>query len=718
MPRGIYSDIQCKDIHSNLFTPQEHQKFVQEWFIKTPHKGLLLFHKLGSGKTCSSIIIADALLKLKDSSYDKVYVLTPGSLRQGWIDEYCGVCGENNELLKKYTFITYNYGEVYKYLPSNKDLFDNSIVIIDEVHNFINNVKNMSKNAVIIYEKLLKSNCKILALSGTPIYDNIYEWSYLGNLLKPRAFPYVVVYNTIEKEKFLELFYLDYDGSVFPKDPESFNNAMSGIISFFPGVEGKYYPEVVELPIIKTLMTKEQESTFKIVLEKEETIIRICKGKNKRRSKINPTMCMIANKRIMSRGVSNFYYPPTIYSQSEDDFSGENKKKPDLLKPKGWIDRIYFKDNQLKMIYSPKMTELFKNILNNYNSKHMVFSFFKEKSGLYLIKSLFDMCGISSRLFTGDLNDKQRQKLLEEYNDPNNRYGEKIRVILVSDAGAEGITLRETGHIHILESDTRENKIQQAIGRAVRYKSHINMPENEQKVYVWRYWSVSNNMECIDEMLYNKGMQKLKIFNSFIKLLIDNSIEEIYRKNKEIANPSIQKFNKRIYFPPYEDISEDIINLHDYFDMDGLNNLKQSWSVISDKQPNKLSKQFTESFKKYSREKFDGTMYNEKINNNKYLLYKINTDKILAFTFICQYITYFYTDYDPELKIYELKIYRQLYDYITETYTTEEEWESLFTEEERKLDLPEQVYICMANLLIKGFKTKYGFFQLVEGPQV
>ena len=87
MPQGVYSNFKCTEKHG-VFTPQAHQEFVREYFIKSPYKGLLLYHRLGSGKTCSSIIIGDALLKLKNIK--TVYVLSPGSLRQGWIKEYCG----------------------------------------------------------------------------------------------------------------------------------------------------------------------------------------------------------------------------------------------------------------------------------------------------------------------------------------------------------------------------------------------------------------------------------------------------------------------------------------------------------------------------------------------------------------------------------------------------------------------------------------------------
>ena len=50
-----------------------HQKIVRDYLsVETPYRGLLLYHGLGSGKTCSSIAVAESLLTTK-----KVYVMLP-----------------------------------------------------------------------------------------------------------------------------------------------------------------------------------------------------------------------------------------------------------------------------------------------------------------------------------------------------------------------------------------------------------------------------------------------------------------------------------------------------------------------------------------------------------------------------------------------------------------------------------------------------------------
>jgi SNF2 family DNA or RNA helicase len=65
-----------------------YQKIVREYLLmETPYRGLLLYHGLGSGKTCSSIAVAESLLTTK-----KCYIMLPASLSENYRGEIrkCG----------------------------------------------------------------------------------------------------------------------------------------------------------------------------------------------------------------------------------------------------------------------------------------------------------------------------------------------------------------------------------------------------------------------------------------------------------------------------------------------------------------------------------------------------------------------------------------------------------------------------------------------------
>jgi hypothetical protein len=88
------SDITCEALYGGDDTASvallTHQKIVRDYLnIYSPYRGLLLFHGLGSGKTCSSIAIAEGLKTFKN-----IVVMTPASLRMNYIEEMKSKCGD------------------------------------------------------------------------------------------------------------------------------------------------------------------------------------------------------------------------------------------------------------------------------------------------------------------------------------------------------------------------------------------------------------------------------------------------------------------------------------------------------------------------------------------------------------------------------------------------------------------------------------------------
>ena len=71
------------------FHPLLHQELIKVYLNSySPYRGLLLYHGLGSGKTCSSIGIIEAM----KTTYSKIFILTPASLKQNYITQlkFCG----------------------------------------------------------------------------------------------------------------------------------------------------------------------------------------------------------------------------------------------------------------------------------------------------------------------------------------------------------------------------------------------------------------------------------------------------------------------------------------------------------------------------------------------------------------------------------------------------------------------------------------------------
>jgi hypothetical protein len=89
----------------------------------------------------------------------------------------------------RFEFIAYNgisSVNIDKILPPDQpDKFDDSVVIIDEAHNFISTVVGESIIKTRLYDMIYRAtNTKIVCLSGTPILNKPYEIAFLMNLLR------------------------------------------------------------------------------------------------------------------------------------------------------------------------------------------------------------------------------------------------------------------------------------------------------------------------------------------------------------------------------------------------------------------------------------------------------------------------------------------------------------------------------------------------------
>jgi hypothetical protein len=323
-------NITCEDIGKDtgeigLLT---HQKLVKDYInLYTPYRGLLLYHGLGSGKTCSSIAIAEGI----KSGGKQVIIMTPASLQRNYLEEIkkCGdliyrknqfwewisveenpeytnalatvlgfkstdyitrkrgawltnVTKPNNyselsttdkkslndqldEMIRqKYRFINYNglRRNSFKELTNDFEvnIFDNSVVVIDEAHNLISRIVNKINKkktfgkintntlaaeplAIQIYDYLMRANnCRVVLLTGTPIINYPNEIGVLFNILRGYIKTWHLPLNIetgskVSRETLQQLFsndkimdYIDYSASsktmVITRNPFGFESVI------------------------------------------------------------------------------------------------------------------------------------------------------------------------------------------------------------------------------------------------------------------------------------------------------------------------------------------------------------------------------------------------------------------------------------------------------------------------------------------------------------
>jgi len=180
--------------------------------------------------------------------------------------------------------------------------------------------------------------------------------------------------------------------------------------------------------------------------------------------------------------------------------------------------------------YSPKFLTMLNNILDSENRGiHLIYSQFKTLEGIGIFKIVLKQNGFAEfklkksatgeysfniqpedvgkpmfASYSGDETPEEREIIKNVLNsnwkvvpsnivtqlktiNPNNFYGEVIKVLMITSSGAEGISLKNVRYVHITEPYWHPVRNQQVIGRAKRICSHSELPKELQTVEVFLY---------------------------------------------------------------------------------------------------------------------------------------------------------------------------------------------------------------------------------------
>ena len=129
------------------------------------------------------------------------------------------------------------------------------------------------------------------------------------------------------------------------------------------------------------------------------------------------------------------------------------------------------------------------------------------------------------------------------FNHKDNMYGKNIKIIMISPAGTEGINLNNVRQVHILEPYWNEVRIEQVIGRALRYCHHKDLLLEERKVDVFRYKMVRNSgKETTDEKMENISRKKNTLLISFIEAVKEAAVDCVIFKNHNMMGSKYKCF--------------------------------------------------------------------------------------------------------------------------------------------------------------------------------
>jgi len=498
---------------SGEFALQTQQRFLVDYMRKNPNwRSLLLYHALGSGKTCTSISMAEEYLKENPSH--KVTVILPARLRTNFFDELISPCGMNTYISKE-EFYTYHdrstsdsmkkrirkkfmdaIQERYEIMSFEKfkkqattygsleewvlELTKNRMIIIDEVHNLLNNIyerekleyalknhilptgKKMKGVFTILFRYLCKNahpSAKLVFMTATPIFDNVAQLKELIGGLNP----------DIDTKKPMKL--------------SDAINALRGKVSFFPGISASAYPSssfnVHEIP----LSPLQDKLTQDVIDENEDDM-----NEDKE--------AFMAKQRQISLACFNNM---KLLSKNIDKIVGDLPR------------------------YAPKIGKLIKELKRP--GKHVIYSNFI-KSGLNIVIAALEKAGWVNwatkgdkkgdyktfALWDGSVKDTDKQMIKSVVNAKDNIDGKMIKVILGSPSVKEGVSFKHVQCLHLLDPMWNQSSKSQVEGRAIRFCSHIDIDEKlhaplKRHVEINIYKSVNNPRgtvaETCDMLIYD-----------------------------------------------------------------------------------------------------------------------------------------------------------------------------------------------------------------------
>lgn len=198
--------------------------------------------------------------------------------------------------------------------------------------------------------------------------------------------------------------------------------------------------------------------------------------------------------------------------------------------------------------HSPKFLHMLENIKDDeYKGLHLVYSQFRSFEGIEVFRLVLEHNGFAQFkvkangaggfdldmseddlgkptyvLYTGTETPEEKELVRNIYNGDweyvpenianelrkkakNNNMGEIIRVFMITSSGSEGINLRNTRHVHIMEPYWHPVRTEQVVGRARRICSHKNLDAKYQTVEVFIYL-----MEFSEKQLSGDGAMELK----------------------------------------------------------------------------------------------------------------------------------------------------------------------------------------------------------------
>ena len=135
--------------------------------------------------------------------------------------------------------------------------------------------------------------------------------------------------------------------------------------------------------------------------------------------------------------------------------------------------------------------------------------------------------------------DAQRKLEIAVAKSKDNAEGDKIKIILVNEAAAEGLDFKAVREIHIMTPWANMNLLEQIIGRGVRNGSHMMLPPEKRNTSIFQYCNMipGERIESIDFRLYRTSEVKQLRISAVERVMKQHAVDCVLNRSVVMPEP-------------------------------------------------------------------------------------------------------------------------------------------------------------------------------------
>lgn len=443
----------------------DYQQRVLDKLKNPEQKGLIAWHSTGSGKTLTAL---KALQEARERTGKPGLFITPASLVENAKKEIV------NHKLPLSDLQIMSYEKAQRHLDELEKQ-NYGLIAFDEAHR----LRNSNTERVRRLRNLIGKADKSLLLTGTAGYNGPADIGALANLVDSNLkFPGT-------PREFDEAFVNKTTGKL--KNTKRIHDTLGPVIDYYERPKDAADFPSIQKELVRVPMSDKQQRLYNYLIQKLPSHLRMAVKKN----------IPLDNKDAAALNQFATGVRQASLSPMHHDMTAKPEDSPKLIEAANRMAEAARAPHFRGVAYS------------NYID-----------AGLNPYAELLRKKGLEPLVFTGGMSAKEKKALVDAYNSPD----EKAKILLLSSSGGEGLDLKGTRRLQILEPHFNQAKIDQVMGRGARYRSHADLPEKDRNLVVEQFHSV------MPKRWYHK------LFGSQPDYAIDDYLDQMSQRKSNLIN--------------------------------------------------------------------------------------------------------------------------------------------------------------------------------------